>query len=380
MKGARSLVILVAIVIASAILPAIAQKSVQDEVRTLIKGMTWRQEQLQNIEAEFLYFLQLEESARSMPSPPPPPEGASTGPAQSTVMGTWPARNAGLFRLLTAPNRYRMEMVALEGNRLPYMPLGIAPRLWAKKTSGELISADFVRCIVIWDGEKRMTYDNVTNCILAAPADPRGTAAHPPLLHEALMLGRLHDSFSSIANEAVEAGYTVVVERLEVDGRDEYRLVAHRTITREGAGSISSECEMYVVPQWGYAVRRYEDRHVGPSSGVGDLLLGSDFRCLREGLWVPYHTVKKRFEYRDGRPSLSYTREFKVLDIHVNGEIPYSAFELLPPLGANVQNQGTDITGVSGVLDQVLRETRHWMDEGPSSVEPHLNGESYSRP
>lgn len=180
-----------------------------------------------------------------------------------------------------------------------------------------------------------------------------------------------------LAIVVAKPGARVEVAEADVDGQHEYLVRAEYTVDFGDKGQVRNQYEVAVVPDWGYAIRRYEDRHysVQSGSGCGDLLLGTGFHNV-SGTWLPSQVIGARYEYKQGEGAVESAWRTQITFATTEQATAEALFAPLPPLGAYVYDQ----TGsVSPELIERVGSARAMraIEEAASaewpSLEPRLN-------
>lgn len=337
----------------------------RDTARTIVKGIQHREGVIQSIEVEFLrdiYTRVASEKPETLPG----------------VLSIYSSGTHGLswVRAFAEGSRVRLERTVLKPGP-GGIPCGSSSNLFIRDPEGNEIAADYVRSLTIYDGSRHLRWDNVTGTVIVRPQEWSGSPVGFGPILDGLMFG-FGDTFGSKLERALAGVEDVSVEEVLVEGRHEYRLVLHQKAYIK-AGRIINDWEVYIVPDWGYAVRRYEEKHIiSPSGwGTGDLVVGADFKEVAKGIWIPQQVVHESFEYgEDKRDPWEGTARSRVTRVEINQPLSETLFTFHPPLCTHIHDETGTIRQelIEAVSPRIgFRARQEAENSRPPLVKRHLN-------
>jgi len=352
------------------------------EAHTLIQGVKNREVLIQTLTVQWLTDVHLSVNDRSTFSTPPEPP-RTTGIAVShhppAPQSAW---STEWSRVFAADGQCREETVALQRQgSSPYRTKGLQRGAFVEELPSRGGADDFPRRIVIDDGERHISYNNLSKIMTVRWQEWSGPATAAPVLRATLMFGTEHRTFGDKLQRALSVADRVTVKKSQRDnGVEEYHLRIHNETSGRDGQTAVDDYDLYIVPAWGYAVRRYEEKRTiqpGPTWGRGEIYVGEDWKEIGREIWLPHNITVQRFEYGGpGSDPLKYTRRTRVLKAAANVEAEHGLFRFAPPLGARIYDRtGTvaDAESTRAHFDAAL----DWAEESPAvgaQVDLVLNG------
>ncbi len=335
--------------------------------RELLSKAREREALIEDIHGEYLQASYLGPAGRVY-APGPPPADLAPGVEWVPNRNDWPERGLALVRFVATRDRLRHDSAVLQPGKHTgtirfneYMIRSGRQLLEVVGPDGDTTNqGDRVRTLTIHDGTHTTHYTNTHMSASVSPQRWRGTVATSPFVGSAVLLGKhsaqtLCEGLTGWLATEFGDDDTVDVVRRELDFREEYEIRVHRQTDHS-----VSDLSVTIVPGWGHAIARYEDKlsvnrgPAAPPSGSGDLLLGEDFREVAEDIWLPFRTIRERFVYGRNQPGPPWqeTVEVSFLDLRVNQGVDECEFVFIPPAGVLVSPS----TGVAGYPREELQK------------------------
>ncbi len=315
--------------------------------QTILRGVRGREERVISMHGTVTHAWFLGDAERHAGGPMPagllaaaPPEAPARPPRSLTLLEFW-----------CVPDHLRLDSAALVVGRnvgsLPYRLQGqpvleATQRVVVRGTNGpQYVRSDHMRSMVLRDGEKHMVYSSQRGAVIVQPQEWYGPVASAPVVSELTMLGSGGGrTFGSVLDNllavtGVVKRHTVAVKTVDRTGHKEYQLAISIVSADDGVADYL----LHVAPHWGYAVTGFESKVLTSPAlgteqwGTGYVYAGEDFREMAPGVWMPFKTLRERYEYAHDTPPWRETWETKVLDLEVNATLPPASFCFTVPPG-----------------------------------------------
>lgn len=331
-------------------------------LRTLAHGVKTREEGVHTLDVELL-SLSLRTGGASYMAPLGAPWGGD---------GNLHALHQGIsrhwIRVVATDAGYREETVTLPDPNSEASAMDTAGTV---RSEQKPVDSPWARMTTIHDGSKRILWNDRKNLATVRWDEWGRRPVETPAVREALMFGKMGCGFA----EAIE-GITGYADTLEVEAIEsetaptEYRVRLRAEKEGEG-GTVVNECEFFVVPEWGYAVRRWEQTRVimpGPRFGTSVLQVATDWREVGGGIWVPFEATATCCTYIGSTtPARSSFISYRALYARANAPVPEALLTFHPPLGVSVYDE-TGTFEAAERTQQALDAAVAWSQASASPV------------